>query len=306
MDDNAVTNAFTVDVEDYFHVSAYAGVVDREQWARLPSRVARNTETITALLDDAGVKGTFFVLGWVAEHHPDVVRRIVAAGHEVACHGLSHDLVYRQGRDKFREETRRAKALIEDAAGVAVTGYRAASFSITRASLWALDCLAELGFEYDSSIFPVLHDRYGIPDAPRRPFEYGAGTERSIVEFPMPTLSLWRWRLPVGGGGYFRIYPYAFTRAALSHINRRGRRPFVFYTHPWEVDPDQPTFDAGRLSNFRHRTNLTRCHSRLRRLLGDFRFAPMAQVLAGLSPQALRTEDLSSLCRTTIPGEAGA
>jgi len=306
MEANAIINAFTVDVEDYFHVSAYAGVVDREQWAKLPSRVARNTETLTSLLDEAGVRGTFFVLGWVAEHYPDVVRQISAAGHEVACHGLSHDLVYRQGLDKFRDETKRAKALIEDAAGIEVKGYRAASFSITRASLWALDCLAELGFAYDSSIFPVLHDRYGIPDAPRQPFEYGAGTDSSIVEFPMPTISVGRWRIPVGGGGYFRIYPYALTRVALKHINRRRCRPFVFYTHPWEVDPDQPRFDAGRLSNFRHRTNLHRCQNRLRRLLGDFRFAPMEQVLANLPPQDLRTQDLASLRPTTIPRGAGA
>jgi polysaccharide deacetylase family protein (PEP-CTERM system associated) len=305
MEANAIINAFTVDVEDYFHVSAYAGVIDREQWSELPSRVARNTDTVTELLAEAGVTGTFFVLGWVAERHPDVVRRIVAAGHEVACHGLSHDLVYRQGRETFREETRRAKALIEDAAGTEVTGYRAASFSITRASLWALDCLAELGFRYDSSIFPVLHDRYGIPDAPRQPFEYRTDAGHSIVEFPMPTIAAGRWRLPVGGGGYFRIYPYAVTRAALRRINRRDRQPFVFYTHPWEVDPGQPTFDAGRLSNFRHRTNLARCHRRLRKLLAEFRFAPMQQVLADLSPGALKSQDIASLQTPAVATELG-
>jgi polysaccharide deacetylase family protein (PEP-CTERM system associated) len=295
MEANAITNAFTVDVEDYFHVSAYAGVIDREQWAALPSRVARNTDRIIELLADADVRGTFFVLGWVAQRHPEVVRRIVAAGHEVACHGLTHDLVYRQGRDKFRAETSRAKALIEDAAGTAVSGYRAASFSITRASLWALDCLAELGFRYDSSIFPVLHDRYGIPDAPRQPFEYRTAAGHSIVEFPMATVSVGRWRIPVGGGGYFRIYPYAVTRTALRRINRRDGRPFVFYTHPWEVDPDQPTFDAGRLSNFRHRANLARCHRRLRRLLADFRFAPLGRVLEGLPTQTLQSRDLGAV-----------
>ena len=300
----AITNAFSVDVEDYFHVSAYAGVIQRSEWNGLPSRVARNNQRLLSLLDEVGVKGTFFILGWVAEHYPDVVREIASAGHEVACHGLTHDLVYRQSRETFLEETRRAKNLIEDVAGTAVTGYRAASFSITRASLWALDCLSELGFEYDSSIFPVRHDRYGIPAAPRYPFRYEGESGSTLVEFPMPCVKFGGWRMPVGGGGYFRIYPYALTRALLKRINDKEQRPFMFYSHPWEVDPDQPMFDAGRLSNIRHRTNLDKAESRLRRLFSDFRFAPARDVLAQQEIGSVKRNDLSALAGAAVASEA--
>lgn len=301
-----ITNAFTVDVEDYFHVSAYAGVIQKSEWDSLPSRVERNNDKLLELLDEFGVKGTFFILGWVAERYPQIVCAIADQGHEVACHGLTHDLVYRQTPEQFFSETRIAKDLIENAGGVGVVGYRAASFSITRASLWALDCLAELGFEYDSSIFPVRHDRYGIPAAPREPFRYLAADGQPIIEFPLPCLKIGGWRLPVGGGGYFRIYPYALTRAALSRINKRESRPFVFYSHPWEVDPDQPMFDAGRLSNARHRTNLHRSESRLRKLLGDFRFATARSVLAGLDVGPGVRHELSALVGASLAPETGS
>ena len=301
-----ITNAFSVDVEDYFHVSAYAGVIERGEWEVLESRVHDNTRKLLDLLGESQVRGTFFILGWVAKHHPDVVRAIAEAGHEIACHGLSHDLVYRQTREEFRDETRDAKALIEDVAGVPVYGYRAASFSITRASLWALDVLAELGFEYDSSIFPVRHDRYGIPAAPRYPFRYRGAENHSIVEFPMPCVKLGGWRMPVGGGGYFRIYPYSLTRAVLKRINEREQRPFMFYSHPWEVDPDQPVFDAGRLSNLRHRTNLHRFEHRLRKLFSDFRFAPARDVLKNVEIGDVVRGELSALAGAQVASEAQA
>lgn len=303
---NPIINAFTVDVEDYFHVSAYAGVIGKSEWDKLPSRVERNTDKILSLLDEAGVKSTFFILGWVAEHRPQVVRRIAEAGHEVACHGLTHELIYRQQRGLFIEETTRAKQLIEDVAGAEVKGYRAASFSITRASIWALDCLADLGFKYDSSIFPVRHDRYGIPSAPRYPFRYRSESGESIIEFPLPCIKLGGWRMPVGGGGYFRIYPYALTRAALRRINRRERQPFMFYSHPWEVDPEQPVFDAGRLSNIRHRTNLHRAESRMRKLLKEFSFGTAHEVLRGISTPELNRATLGTASSALATADARA
>lgn len=267
-------NAFSVDVEDYFHVSAYNAVIDRSDWDSLPSRVEQNTDGILSILDDHDTKATFFVLGWVAERFPALVKRICEEGHEVACHGMSHKLIFIQGRSAFKSEARESKALLEDITGKPVNGYRAASFSITRASLWALDDLAELGFTYDSSIFPVHHDRYGIPGAPRHTFRYASESGRSIIELPMTTVDVLGWHMPVSGGGYFRIYPYALTKAALRSREKNGE-PFVFYCHPWEIDPDQPFHEAGWLSNFRHRTNLKRCESRLRRLLTDFSFGTM-------------------------------
>ena len=272
-------NAFTVDVEDYFHVAALSSAVSRESWATRESRVERNTERILALLADEGVHGTFFVLGWVAERSPTLLRRIADAGHEVACHGYSHELVYRQSPEVFREETLRAKRLIEDAIAQPVLGYRAASFSIIRRSLWALDVLVDLGFEYDSSIFPIRHDRYGIPDASPRPGAVAAPSGRKIVEFPMCAASFAGLKVPVSGGGYFRILPYWLSRLGLQQINGSAARPFVFYMHPWEIDPDQPRVRVGWLSTFRHYTNLHRCEARLTRLLKDFSFAPAVEVL---------------------------
>lgn len=271
-------NAFTVDVEDYFQVAALASAISRESWSTQEYRVEGNTERLLALLADKGVHGTFFVLGWVAERSPALVRRIAAAGHEVSCHGFSHELIYRQSRRQFREETARAKRLLEDAIGQPVLGYRAASFSIVRDSLWALDDLIDLGFGYDSSIFAIRHDRYGIPDASPAPGRVTAPSGRSIVEFPMAPASFCGLKVPVTGGGYFRILPYWLSRAGLARINAAGR-PFAFYLHPWEIDPGQPRIAVGALSRFRHYTNLARCEGRLRRLLDEFSFGPMLQVL---------------------------
>ena len=215
-----IRNALTVDVEDYFQVAAFSGQIDPRNWDQFTLRVERNTQTLLGLFDEHDIKATFFVLGWVAERCPDLVRSIAVNGHEVACHGYSHQLIYGQKPEVFREETLRSKACLEDQAQTAVSGYRAASYSITSRSLWALDILEEAGFSYDSSIFPVHHDRYGIPNSPRWPYRVATANGASLIEFPPSTFSLLGYRLPVAGGGYFRLYPYRFTRAALYHINR--------------------------------------------------------------------------------------
>lgn len=268
----SIPNALTVDVEDYFHVAALAPSIPRDSWSSRESRVVGNTQKLLAIFEQYDVRGTFFVLGWVAERHPQLVRDIAARGHEIACHGFSHRLVYEQTPEEFREETLRARNLLEDITGSAVLGYRAATYSIVRESLWALDILVELGFVYDSSIFPVRHDRYGIPDAERIPHRMSTPNGKSIVEWPLATARILGWRLPVAGGGYFRLLPYWLSRWGLASINRRDRRPFVFYLHPWEIDPAQSRVPASGLSRFRHYTNLEKCEGRLRRLLGEFQF----------------------------------
>lgn len=272
-------NAFSVDVEDYFQVAAFDKVVGREDWDELPSRVVGNTSGMLEILDNAGVKATFFVLGWVAERHPKLVRQIADHGHEIGCHGYSHRRVYWQTPEEFAEETGKAKKLLEDAAGVAVTGYRAASFSITNESLWALDILVENGFEYDSSIFPVRHDNYGIPAAKSYASMIDTPKGAKIAELPMSTLSIFGYRLPVGGGGYFRLYPYWFSRWAMKRLNSSGRAS-VFYSHPWELDTHQPRFEsAPALSKFRHYNNLDKFGSRVERLLSEFEFTTCRAVL---------------------------
>ena len=275
-----IVNAFSVDVEDYFQVAALAPAIARDSWASRESRVERNTDVILGLLAERGIHGTFFVLGWIAERHPALVKRIAAAGHEIASHGYSHQLIYTQAREEFYEETVRSKRLLEDLGGAEVIGYRAASFSITQRSLWALDVLAELGFRYDSSIFPIRHDRYGIPGAVAEPGKVTAPSGATLVEFPMSAATFFGVKVPVSGGGYFRLLPYAVTRRGLRQINETCSRPFTFYLHPWEVDPGQPRIQVKWFSRFRHYTNLRRCEPRLRRLLGEFRFAPMRAVLA--------------------------
>jgi polysaccharide deacetylase family protein (PEP-CTERM system associated) len=272
-------NAFTVDVEDYFHVTALSSVVSPDSWDRRELRVEGNIERLLGILDEHSVRGTFFVLGWLAERHPELVHRIAAAGHEVACHGYSHQLVYTQSQREFREETLRAKGYLEDTLGHAVLGYRAASFSVTRASLWALDVLIDAGFRYDSSIFPIHHDLYGLPGANPEPHRASAPSGRTIAEFPMSAATFLGVQVPVSGGGYFRILPYWLTRAGLRQINQRCGRPFAFYMHPWEIDPGQPRIKVGAFSRFRHYTNLERCEARLRRVLGDFAFTSMHEAL---------------------------
>ncbi len=276
-----MSNALTVDVEDYYHVAAFAKAIRRHEWDRRVPRVEANTHRLLELFAEHRVRATFFVLGWVAERFPSLVRAIADQGHEVASHGYSHQLIYRQPQAEFRQETLRAKGLLEDIAQCHILGYRAASYSITERSLWALDLLVEAGFTYDSSIFPIRHDHYGIPSADPAPGLVRTPGGTTLVEFPPTTLGLVPgWRLPVGGGGYFRLYPYRITAAALRIVNRT--RPFMFYVHPWEVDPDQPRVRAGALSRFRHYLNLHRCEHRLRRLLQEFEMTSAAGVLSRL------------------------
>lgn len=286
-----IRNALTVDVEDYFHVSAFSECIDQKDWDSYPLRVEKNTGRLLDLFDLHSVKATFFVLGWVAERSPGLVREIAARGHEVASHGYSHQLIYNQSRRIFREETIRSKTLLEDIIQAPVTGYRAASYSITGRSLWALDIIAGAGFEYDSSIFPVRHDRYGIPDASVYPHRMKTPNGSWLVEFPLSTARLFGLRLPVAGGGYFRLYPYRLTRAGLERINGRANKPFIFYLHPWEIDHEQPRIKASLLSRFRHYNNLGRCESRLRKLMSDFSFTTASRVLhdCGLGDAGSRT-----------------
>jgi polysaccharide deacetylase family protein (PEP-CTERM system associated) len=266
----------TIDVEDYFHVTAFSGDVDRARWPSMESRVERNTERLLEIFAEHRVRATFFVLGWVAERYPHIVRNLQSGGHEIACHGLTHELIYKQTPAKFREETTRAKALLEDQAGTVVKGYRAATYSIVQRSMWALDILEELGFEYDSSIFPVRHDLYGIPDAPRTPYRVASG---KLLEIPLTTVEVAGQRLPCGGGGYFRLLPYGLFRWALRRVNERDRIPAIFYSHPWEIDPEQPRIEGASFkSRFRHYTNLEATEERLTRLLKDFRWGRMDEV----------------------------
>jgi polysaccharide deacetylase family protein (PEP-CTERM system associated) len=276
---DGIVNAMTVDVEDYFHVSVFDGLVPRDRWTTLDSRVCGNTERLLSVLQEAGVTATFFVLGCVAERFPALVTRIAKLGHEVASHGYAHRLIYDQTPSAFREDVRRAKALLESAAGCRVDGFRAPSYSITPRTLWALDILIEEGYRYDASIFPIRHDRYGIPLSPRHPYVLPRESG-SLVEAPASTVRLGPLNLPVAGGGYFRILPYPWTRWGIARINQRERRPAIFYLHPWEVDPDQPRLPAGWLGRLRHYRNLDKTEARLRRLLEDFRFGPLRQILA--------------------------
>ncbi|WP_303289430.1 XrtA system polysaccharide deacetylase [Marinobacter sp. SS5-14b] len=273
-----IENALTIDVEDYFQVAALAEAVNYDDWASMEYRVEANTDRILGLFNEAGVKATFFTLGWVAERSPKLVERIAAAGHEIASHGYSHQLIYNQTPEVFREETIRSKGILEDILGAPVTGYRAASYSITNESRWALDILAEQGFTWDSSIFPVHHDRYGMPGTPRWPHRLVTDKGYELAEFPLSTLKFPGYTLPIAGGGYFRLFPYWFSKFGLGSINRQGK-PFVFYLHPWEVDPGQPRLDVKWFSRFRHYNNLDVCEQRLAKLIQQFQFTTMSNVL---------------------------
>ena len=285
---SSVVNAMSIDVEDYFHVSVFDGIVPRSSWDRMESRVVANTTRLLDVFDEFQVRSTFFVLGWVGERHPDLVHQIARRGHEVASHGYAHRLIYDQTPSAFRDDVRRAKALLEDACGRRVLGYRAPSYSITPKSLWALDVLIEEGYEYDSSIFPIRHDRYGIPVSERRPYviERKAGT---LIEVPGSTTQWGPMNLPIGGGGYFRILPYWWTKWGIERVNRSEQRPAVFYLHPWEIDPEQPRLPAGRLGQFRHYRNLEDTESRLRQLLTHFRFDTMESFVAQVRAEARET-----------------
>ncbi|NLF06690.1 MAG: DUF3473 domain-containing protein [Pirellulaceae bacterium] len=292
-------NAFTVDVEDYFQVSAFEKHVDRDGWHNWESRVAANTHRVLELLDRHGVRATFFILGWNAERHPRLVREIHACGHEIGSHGYWHRLIYRQTPDEFRADLRRSRDVLQEAVGSRVTAHRGASFSITRESLWALEILVEEGFLVDSSIFPVRHDRYGIPDAQPGPHRLETPSG-SIWEFPPSVARLAGMNLPVGGGGYFRLFPLPWTVHWLRRINRAQRRPLMFYVHPWELDPGQPRIrGCSRLSRFRHYVNLAKNQRKLDGLLRRFRFGRISDVIdrhtAGAVP--------SSVCPAETGGE---
>ncbi len=273
-----INNALTIDVEDYFHVAALSKSISVDDWASIACRVENNTQILLDLFDEQSVKATFFVLGWVAERYPGLVKEIHNRGHEVASHGYSHQLIYKQSQKVFREETIKSKNLLEDITGDRIEGYRAASYSITKKSLWALDILLETGFTYDSSIFPVHHDNYGIPGFPKEPHVMETQGGGHILEYPLSTYSLLGQTIPVAGGGYFRLYPYWLSNFFYKKINNKGRS-FVFYLHPWEVDPEQPRIKASLLSRFRHYNNLDKCEYRLEKLLTDFDFTTMKNAL---------------------------
>lgn len=280
---NQVVNALSIDVEDYFHVGAFEHVIKRSQWETYPLRVGENTRRVLDLFDEFEVKGTFFILGWVAERDPDLVRRIADAGHEVACHGYGHQLVFKIGPEAFKEDIARSKGILEDICGKQVCGYRAPSYSITADSLWALDILIGQGFEYDSSIFPIYHDVYGIPGSPRFPYKVkrssGSITEFPITTYPYSLLGK-KIDLPFSGGGYFRLLPYPLVDRGMTSVNENEKKPVVFYFHPWEIDPDQPrVHGAGWKSSFRHYVNLGRTWNKLKALLSSYKFAPVGEVL---------------------------
>jgi polysaccharide deacetylase family protein (PEP-CTERM system associated) len=273
-------NALTFDVEEYFHAEAFAGAVRPEDWSSFGSRVVDVTERLLDILDYADARATFFVLGWVAERQPGLVREIHARRHELACHGYAHQMLHRLTPQEFAEDVTRAKKVIEDAAGTAVIGYRAPTFSVLRQTMWSLEILIEAGFRYDSSIFPILHDRYGIPDAPRFAHRISVnGNGSAIAELPLSTVAVLGRRLPVAGGGYFRLAPYRLTRHAIRHLNVVEGQPAVVYLHPWELDLNQPRMPVGWLTRLRHSINIDKTEDRLRQLLMDFRFAPAAEVL---------------------------
>jgi polysaccharide deacetylase family protein (PEP-CTERM system associated) len=262
-----LANALTVDVEDYFQVSALAPHISRQHWDAMPCRVERNVGRLLQLFARHRAHATFFVLGWIAERYPHIVRDIAAAGHEIASHGYSHLRASEQTPQEFSADIRRAKRLLEDTAGVAVLGYRAPSFSIGHANPWAFDCIAEAGYRYSSSVYPVRHDHYGMPDAPRFAYEVRPG----LLEIPVTTARVLGRNLPAGGGGYFRFFPYPVSQWAIRRVNRVDGRPAIFYFHPWEIDPDQPRISGVSLkTRFRHYVNLHRTEARLSALLSDF------------------------------------
>jgi polysaccharide deacetylase family protein (PEP-CTERM system associated) len=274
-------NALTVDVEEYFQVAAFESTIPRERWDSADSRVEFNTGRVLDLFASRGVKGTFFVLGWIAERHPSLVKRIVADGHELASHGYDHTRVHQQTREQFAADVTRTKAILEHMGGVEVRGYRAPSYSINGKNIWAIDVLQDAGYLYSSSIYPIRHDLYGMPEAPRFPFRFRPD---GILEVPVTTLSLADRNLPCGGGGYFRLLPYPLFRWALRRVNEVDQRPGLFYFHPWEIDPDQPRIQGAPLkSRFRHYTNLATMHSRLELLLRDFRWDRMDKIFLAAS-----------------------
>ena len=276
-EEHLFVNAMTVDVEDYFQVSAFEPYIRREQWNHLPCRVERNTHQILDLLAEQGVKATFFTLGWVAERYPELVRRLVAEGHELASHGYDHTRATQQTPAEFREDVTHTKALLEDLGGVAVQGYRAASYSIGAGNLWALAELEQAGYRYSSSIYPIRHDLYGMPEAPR--FAFQPDNAPTLLEVPVTTVTVFGKTLPCGGGGWFRLWPYPLSRWALRRVNQQDGQSGIFYFHPWEIDPEQPRQSGVNFkTRLRHYLNLSRMEGRLRALLRDFHWDRMDRV----------------------------
>ncbi len=270
-----IKNAMTVDVEDYFQVSAFEQCIARSDWDKLSHRVEKNTNIILDLFESHNIKSTFFVLGWVAERYPDIVKRIIAQGHELASHGYGHQRATMQSRSEFRDDISKAKIILEDLSGVQVTGYRAPSYSISKDNLWAHDELSAAGYLYSSSVYPVKHDLYGIPDAPR--FAYRC--ESGLLEVPVTTVKIINKNFPAGGGGFFRFYPYAISRWNIQQVNRRDQQSAIFYFHPWEIDPEQPRqHEASLKSRFRHYLNLHKTEKRLIRLFKDFNWGRMDEI----------------------------
>ncbi len=298
-----IINCLTIDVEDYFQVHALSKGIKPEQWDNFECRVEKNTHRILDLLDSAGfnqassfkTRATFFILGWIAERYPDLIKEIHGRGHEIASHGYNHQVIYHQTEKQFREDVRTSKKILEDLTGDEVTGYRAPTYSITKETLWALYVLAEEGYRYDSSVFPIRHDYYGMPSAPRFPFvwnltqgktpkieeipEYGVkaclNNQHMILELPMSTVTVFNRKIPCSGGGYFRLFPYCLTRMLLNRIHSEGR-PFIFYLHPWELDPGIPVIKhLSHISKFRTYVNLSKTASRFKRLLTEFKFVSL-------------------------------
>lgn len=278
----AILNALSVDVEDYFQVSLFESAVDRQQWDSMEPRVESNTDRLLAIFADSGVAATFFLLGWVAERYPDLVRRIHQQGHELAVHGYDHRRITTQTPIEFRQDVRMSKQIIEDVAGERVIGYRAPSYSVVEETTWALKILSEEGFEYDSSIFPIHHDLYGIPDSPRYPWiirQGDGGSKLPLWEFPISTVRVMGTNFPFVGGGYLRQFPMFFIRWGMRRVNHGEQQPVMIYIHPWEIDPDQPRQDVKTLTRVRHYRNLSKAEARLRHLFRDFRFDTIRTVL---------------------------
>jgi len=289
-----ILNALTIDVEDYFHVSAFEKDIDRGDWDRWLCRVVPNTHRLLELLRRHHLRATFFVLGWVAKRYPQLIRDIYAEGHEIGSHGFWHRLIYRQSPDEFRSDLRQSREVLQQIIGEPVVAYRAPSFSITARSSWAWQILAEEGFCFDSSVFPIYHDRYGIPNAipAVHPVHTPSGT---IWEFPLPVVRFLRWNVPVGGGGYFRLYPLPLTRLLLHRLNDRFGRPFVFYVHPWEIDPQQPRLRCGsRLSRWRHYVNLCRTEAKLDALCRQFRLGTLSEAINAWRQQHQESQTVSA------------
>lgn len=276
----SIRNAMTIDVEDYFQVSAFAPTISRESWPSLSCRVERNIDVILGILDEQNIKATFFTLGWIAERYPAMVKGIVENGHELASHGYGHLRVTDQKADEFVDDITRSKVLLEDIAGQPVLGYRAPSFSIGSGNLWALDLLCEAGYRYSSSIYPVKRDHYGMPDAPR--FAFYPNGKDGLLELPISTIRILRRNYPAGGGGFFRFFPYAMSRWLLQQVNEQDKQPAIFYFHPWELDPDQPRQKGiGLKTRFRHYVNLHRTERRIKALVRDFQWGRMDRIFLG-------------------------